>query len=109
MNKNFEIADFIVAFVKGNSTQEQINGLAVWLEESESNRKFFISLLNGATYEKELRDYHKDEWEEAFKRVQIRVLQKKAQTKNTFLLRGGLCFYNDGYYGNFSVWIGERK
>ena len=46
MNKNFEIADFIVAFVKGISTQEQINGLAVWLEESESNRKFSISLLN---------------------------------------------------------------
>ena len=88
MNKNFEIADFIVAFVKGNSTQEQINGLAVWLEESESNRKFFISLLNGATYEKELRDYHKDEWEEAFKRVKIRVLQKQAQKRRIHFYYG---------------------
>ena len=42
MNRNFEIADFIVAFVKGNSTREQIDGLADWLEEFESNRKFFI-------------------------------------------------------------------
>ena len=67
MNRNFEIADFIVAFVKGNSTREQIDSLADWLDEYESNRKFFISLLSGETNEKELEDYRKNNWEEAFK------------------------------------------
>lgn len=81
MNRNFEIADFIVAFVKGNSTREQIDGLADWLEEFESNRKFFISLLSGETYEKELEDYRKNKWEEAFKQVRIRVSRKKAQKR----------------------------
>ena len=44
MNRNFEIADFIVAFVKGNSTREQIDGLADWLEEKKLKNEKYILL-----------------------------------------------------------------
>ena len=46
MDKNFDIADCIVAFIKGIATPEQMVRLDVWLEESDENRRLLASLLD---------------------------------------------------------------
>lgn len=39
MDKGFEIADIIVAFIKGNATPEQIVRLDEWQNESDENKR----------------------------------------------------------------------
>ena len=43
MDKNFEIADIIVAFIKNEATPRQISVLDDWINESEANKLLFIS------------------------------------------------------------------
>ena len=50
MDKGFEIADIIVAFIKGNATPEQIVRLDEWQNESDENKRLFVSLLDETTF-----------------------------------------------------------
>lgn len=86
MDRDFEIADFIVAFVNGGPTREQIDGLAGWLEESGANRAFFSSLLNEENFKKQRDDYDKIEWEKAFEQVRVKVYKKKIQKRRMYFM-----------------------
>lgn len=50
MDKGFEIADIIVAFIKGNATPEQIVRLDEWQNESDENKRLFVSLLDETNF-----------------------------------------------------------
>ena len=46
MDKNFDIADCIVALIQGVATQEQVTRLDAWLEEADENRRLFLYWMN---------------------------------------------------------------
>lgn len=50
MDKGFEIADIIVAFIKGDATPEQIVRLDEWQNESDENKRLFVSLLDETNF-----------------------------------------------------------
>ncbi len=77
MDKDFEIADIIVAFIKGEATPQQISLLDDWMNESEDNRRLFVSLLDKEAFEQRLNNQRVLELEDAFGRVRARVRRSK--------------------------------
>ena len=77
MDKNFEIADIIVAFIKNEATPRQISVLDDWINESEANKRLFISLLDEVAFEQRLSSPSMLEVEDAFGKVRARVRKSK--------------------------------
>ncbi|WP_099292816.1 FecR family protein [Butyricimonas sp. Marseille-P3923] len=77
MDKNFEIADIIVAFIKNEATPRQISVLDDWINESEANKRLFISLLDEVAFEQRLDRSRVLELEDAFGKVRARVRKSK--------------------------------
>lgn len=77
MDKDFEIADIIVAFIKGEATPQQISLLDDWMNESEDNRRLFVSLLDEEAFEQRLNNQRVLELEDAFGKVRARVRKSK--------------------------------
>lgn len=77
MDKNFEIADIIVAFIKNEATPRQISMLDDWINESEANKRLFISLLDEVAFEQRLSSPSMLEVEDAFGKVRARVRKSK--------------------------------
>ena len=88
MDKNFDIADCIVAFIKGIATPEQMVRLDVWLEESDENRRLLASLLDESVYEQRREKWGQLELNESFenvrkernRRVRLRNMRSALQT-----------------------------
>ena len=53
MKKSFQIADCIVAFIKGEITQEELAWLDAWLEENPENKELFVSLMDETVFYRE--------------------------------------------------------
>lgn len=77
MDKNFEIADIIVAFMKGEVTPEQLVRLDEWLDESDENKRLFISLQDEKNFEHQIEVRDELDIERAFDRVKVRKRVKK--------------------------------
>ena len=77
MDKNFEIADIIVAFIKKEATPRQISVLDDWINESEANKRLFISLLDEVAFEQRLDRSRVLELEDTFGKVRARVRKSK--------------------------------
>ena len=77
MDKNFEIADIIVAFMKGEVTPEQLVRLDEWLGESDENKRLFISLQDEKNFEHQIEVRKELDIERAFDRVKTRKRVKK--------------------------------
>ena len=94
MDKNFDIADCIVAFIKGIATPEQIVRLDVWLEESDENRRLLASLLDESVYEQRREEWGQLELNESFenvrkernRRVRLRNMRRIAVAASVLLL-----------------------
>ena len=69
MDKGFEIADIIVAFIKGNATPEQIVRLDEWQNESDENKRLFVSLLDETNFDLQVRVRKELNIEKAFNQV----------------------------------------
>lgn len=57
MEKVFEIADLIVAFIKGEISREELEVLDEWMEEAEENRALFVSFMDEAVFGEEKKRY----------------------------------------------------
>lgn len=94
MDKNFDIADCIVAFIKGIATPEQMVRLDVWLEESDENRRLLASLLDESVYEQRREEWGQLELNESFenvrkernRRVRLRNMRRIAVAASVLLL-----------------------
>lgn len=94
MDKNFDIADCIVAFIKGIATPEQMVRLDVWLEESDENRRLLASLLDESVYEQRREEWGQLELNESFenvrkernRRVRLRNMRRIAVAVSVLLL-----------------------
>lgn len=94
MDKNFDIADCIVAFIKGIATPEQMVRLDVWLEESDENRRLLASLLDESVYEQLREEWGQLELNESFenvrkernRRVRLRNMRRIAVAASVLLL-----------------------
>ena len=94
MDKNFDIADCIVAFIKGIATPEQMVRLDVWLEESDENRRLLASLLDESVYEQRREKWGQLELNESFenvrkernRRVRLRNMRRIAVAASVLLL-----------------------
>ena len=94
MDKNFDIADCIVAFIKGIATPEQMVRLDVWLEESDENRRLLASLLDESVYEQRREEWGQLELNESFenvrkernRRVRLRNMRRIAFAASVLLL-----------------------
>ena len=94
MDKNFDIADCIVAFIKGIATPEQMVRLDVWLEESDENRRLLASLLDESVYEQRREEWGQLELNESFenvrkernRRVRLRNIRRIAVAASVLLL-----------------------
>jgi len=94
MDKNFDIADCIVAFIKGLATPEQMARLDVWLEESDGNRRLLASLLDESVYEQRREGWGQLELNESFenvrkernRRVRLRNMRRIAVAASVLLL-----------------------
>lgn len=94
MDKNFDIADCIVAFIKGIATPEQMVRLDVWLEESDENRRLLASLLDESVYEQRREEWGQLELNESFEnvrkerngRVRLRNMRRIAVAASVLLL-----------------------
>ena len=69
MDKNFDIADCIVALIQGVATQEQVTRLDAWLEEADENRRLFASLLDEFAYEQRRKKLGQLKLNESFENV----------------------------------------
>lgn len=72
MDKGFEIADIIVAFIKGDATPEQIVRLDEWQNESDENKRLFVSLLDETNFDLQVRVRKELNIEKAFNQVKSR-------------------------------------
>ena len=94
MDKNFDIADCIVAFIKGIAPPEQMVRLDVWLEESDENRRLLASLLDESVYEQRREEWGQLELNESFenvrkernRRVRLRNMRRIAFAASVLLL-----------------------
>ena len=77
MDKGFEIADIIVAFIKGNATPEQIVRLDEWQNESDENKRLFVSLLDETNFDLQVRVRKELNIEKAFNQVKSRKRGKE--------------------------------
>lgn len=86
MNNGFEIADSIVAFIKGEATPQQIEILDDWLEEAEGNKRLLVSLLEDPAFDQRIREQNAIRVEDAFERVWAR-----RQLKVRYIRLWGIC------------------
>lgn len=81
MDRGFEIADIIVAFIKGEATPQQIGVLDDWVNESEENKHLFVSLLDETAFEQRRVEQKVSEVEEAFEQVRTKKMQKARKNR----------------------------
>ena len=94
MDKNFDIADCIVALIQGVATQEQVTRLDAWLEEADENRRLFASLLDEFAYEQRRKKLGQLKLNESFenvrkernRRVRLRNIRRIAVAASVLLL-----------------------
>lgn len=72
MKRSFQIADLIVAFVRGEISQEELVLLDEWIEESEENKALFVSLMDEAVFETEKKQYSQEELNRVFDTIKVR-------------------------------------
>ncbi|KIO44703.1 MULTISPECIES: FecR family protein [Sanguibacteroides] len=81
MEKSLNIADIIVTFITGKATWEQITILDEWMNESEENKRLFLSLMDESAFEKHIHEIVNTDI--AFQRVVTRrhMLHKRKQQR----------------------------
>lgn len=77
MDKSFEIADIIVAFMKGEATPEQLVRLDEWIGESDENKRLFVSLQDEKNFEHQIEVREELDIERAFGRMKARKRVKE--------------------------------
>lgn len=75
MKKGFQIADLIVAFIKGEISADDLVVLDAWLEEAEENKALFVSIMDEAVFEKEKADHTLENVEFLFEKIKIQKQQ----------------------------------
>lgn len=81
MDRGIEIADIIVAFIKGEATPQQIGVLDDWVNESEENKRLFVSLLDETAFEQRRVEQKVSDGEEAFEQVRAKKMQKARKNR----------------------------
>lgn len=75
MKKSFEIADLIVAFINGTISPEDLAILDSWLEESEENKRLFVSFMDEVVFENEKNRYTPEKLNSVFSKIKNRKQQ----------------------------------
>lgn len=109
MDRSFEIADIIVAFIKGEVTPQQLIWLDRWISESEDNKHLFVSLLNESEFRQRLDGQNMLEVEEAFQRVRTRKIQHSKRNNLRYIMVAASIALLLGISGIFVYWMNGQK
>lgn len=75
MKKSFEIADLIVAFIKGEISREDLAVLDEWMAASEENKALFVSFMDEVVFDNQKKRHDPEKLEQIFRQIKIRKHQ----------------------------------
>lgn len=77
LEKGFQIADLIVAFIRGEISREGLKVLDEWLAESEENKVLFVSLMDDAVFKQYKQKSDQKKLTVIFNQIKIRKQRRQ--------------------------------
>lgn len=104
MKRSFEIADLIVAFIKGEISREDLTILDEWMAESEENKALFVSFMDEVVFANQKKQPDPEQLEHIFQQMKMRKQQIRRRRRirlfssvaaSVVLLFSVLLYFND--------------